>query len=218
MAEDVKANPPFWWIIRGGENVPVQIGHVRLPDSARLRLHKRENYLAQPLEEFDLCDVKNAGALYLVTIAAKSDGNLHFLEAQMRANIDGAKESLMLSSGLEDYFLGTYYFNRGRYYTPVSGLTHIDPRDNSFSAYRFHDDDPIFFAKGLRLTCRCGEKSADHVFGNPGRPPTQLTRGCMNGEFGCHPCMTSFNFGNDLLRIPRYQTLSRTVDDQIQFF
>ena len=26
-----------------------------------------------------------------------------------------------------------------------------------FSAYRFHDEDPIFFQSGLRLTCRCGE-------------------------------------------------------------
>ncbi|MDT8391298.1 MAG: hypothetical protein RRC34_12410 [Lentisphaeria bacterium] len=26
-----------------------------------------------------------------------------------------------------------------------------------FSAYRFHDDDPVFFQDGLRLTCRCGE-------------------------------------------------------------
>ena len=40
----------------------------------------------------------------------------------MRAYIDGSKTPLMLSSGLEDYFLGTYYFNRGRYYTPVAGL------------------------------------------------------------------------------------------------
>jgi hypothetical protein len=174
LAEGVKANPPFWWIIRGGENLPVQIGGVRLPDPARLRLHKREDYHAQPLEEFDLCVVKNAGALYLVTIAAKSEGNLNFLEAQMRAYIDGDKEPLMLSSGLEDYFLGTYYFNRGRYYTPVAGLTHIDQKDYSFAAYRFHDDDPIFFSTSLRLTCRCGEKSGDHVFGNP-KPTTYTT-------------------------------------------
>ena len=39
----------------------------------------------------------------------------------MRAYIDGAKDPLMFSSGLEDYFLGTYYFDRGRYYTEVAG-------------------------------------------------------------------------------------------------
>ena len=85
----------------------------------------------------------------------------------MRAYIGGAKEPLMLSSGLEDYFLGTYYFNRGRYATPVAGLTHFDPAKNEFSAYRFHEDDPVFFHNGLRLTCRCGEKIGDKVFHNP---------------------------------------------------
>ena len=71
----------------------------------------------------------------------------------------------LLSSGLEDYFLGTYFFNRGKYQTPVAGLTHLV--NNEFSAYRFHDDDPIFFQKGLRLTCRCGEEHDGHTFGDP---------------------------------------------------
>ena len=73
----------------------------------------------------------------------------------------------MVSSGLEDYFLGTYYFKDGKYHNPVAGLTHLDTKQNSFSAYRFHDDDPFFFRNGLRLTCRCGEKAGDHVFGDP---------------------------------------------------
>lgn len=167
LAEDVKSNPPFWWIIRGTENLPLSVGGVKLPANARLKLHAHLGRKAGPLEEFDLCDTKGAGALYQVTIAARSEGNFNFLEAQMRAYIDGAAEPLMLSSGLEDYFLGTYYFNRGKYYNPVAGLTHLDEKDHSFSAYRFHDDDPIFFKNGLRLTCRCGEKSGDHTFGDP---------------------------------------------------
>lgn len=164
LPEDVKENPEFWWIIRGTENLPVELAGVRLPDSARLRLYKRENFRAKPLEEFDLCNVTRAGALYKVTIAARSE-NLTFLEACMRAYVDGAKEPLFLSSGLEDYFLGTYYFNRGKYYTPVAGLTHFsDKGSSSFSAYRFHEQDPVFFQNGLRLTCRCGEEIDGQVW------------------------------------------------------
>lgn len=173
LAKDVHQNPPFWWIIRGTEGIPVTIGGLRLPDSARLKLYKKEHYLAGPLEEFELCDAHTPGALFLVTIAAKSE-NFNFLEAQMRAYVDGASEPMMLSSGLEDYFLGTYYFNRGRYYTPVAGLTHLDQKDHSISAYRFHDSDPLFFTKGLRLTYRCGEKTDNHLFGNP-KPTTYST-------------------------------------------
>ena len=159
-------NPLFWWIIRGVENLPVEIGGVRLPDGARLHLYRRENYTAQRLEEFDLCNTTRAGALYEVALAGKSD-NFNYIEGMVRAYTDRAKEPLMLSSGLEDYFLGTYTFNRGRYYTPVAGLTHIDEHDHSFSAYRFHDDEPIFFKHGLRLTCRCGEQVGDQVYGDP---------------------------------------------------
>lgn len=177
LGPDAPGNPQFWWIIRGTENLPVELGGVRLPDKARLHLYKLENHTAQPLEEFALCDVKGDGALYQVTMAAKGLRKLEdpqqrwqdlsFMEACMRAYIGGATDPLFLSSGLEDYFLGTYYFNKGRYATPVAGLTHFDQNENEFSAYRFHDDDPVFFHKGLRLTCRCGEKIGGKIFHNP---------------------------------------------------
>lgn len=168
LAPGSPEHPLFWWIIRGTENLPVTIGGVPLPDSARLHLYKLENHTARPLEEFALCDVSGDGALYQVTMAAKglrtsSDEkirwkDLSFMEGCMRAYIGGSQRPLMLSSGLEDYFLGTYYFNRGRYATPVAGLTHFDKAKNEFSAYRFHEDDPVFFSRGLRLTSRCGEE------------------------------------------------------------
>jgi len=99
--------------------------------------------------------------------------DLSYMEARMRASIGGAKQRLMRSSGLEDYFLGTYYFNKGRYATPVAGLTHFNAAENEFSAYRFHEDDPVFFQNGLRLTCRCGERIGDKVFHDP--PATRYT-------------------------------------------
>ena len=183
LGPDSPDHPLFWWIIRGTENLPVELGGLRLPDTARLRLYKLENHTAPPLEEFSLCDVKGDGALYQVTIAGKGlrhtdDAaqrwqDLSFMEACLRAYIGGAQEPLYLSSGLEDYFLGTYYFNKGRYANPVAGLTHIDLAENEFSAYRFHEDDPVFFQKGLRLTCRCGEKIGEHVFHNA--PPARYT-------------------------------------------
>lgn len=152
-------NKRFWYIIRGVENLPVEFNGVRLPDNARLKLYKLEDHTAQPLEEFNLCDTQRPGMLYQVTVAAQS-ARLNFLESCMRAYLDGAKEPLLLSSGLEDYFLGTYYFNRGMYHNEVAGLTPLNKDDHSFSAYRFHEEDPIFFHQGLRLTLKCGESMA----------------------------------------------------------
>ena len=47
-----------------------------------------------------------------------------YLEACMRAVIDGADKPLFLSSGGEDYYLSAYYFNQGEFKTPNSGLTY----------------------------------------------------------------------------------------------
>jgi len=163
-----KETPPFWWIIRGVDQLPLDIGGIRLPESARLRLHKVERHVAKPLEEFAIYDTSKSGLLYMVTVAGRS-ANFCFLEGVVRAYIGHAETPLLLSSGMEDYFLGTYYFNKGRYYTPVAGLTHIVP-DQEFSAYRFHETDPVPFDKGLRLTLRNGEESHGNAYGPPPGP------------------------------------------------
>ena len=180
---DSPDKPLFWWIIRGTENLPVTLGGVELPETTRLKLYKIENKEFEPLTEFDMCDVQGKGALFLVTMAAKGLRihpnenerwkDLSYQEACVRAYFDGSKEPMMVSSGLEDYFLGTYYFNKGRYYSDIAGLTHLDNKENEFSAYRFHDEDPIFFQNGFRLTNRVGEKIGDKVFHDP--PRTRYT-------------------------------------------
>lgn len=170
-------NPQIWWIIRGMENGRVNLGGVELPENARLKLYRLEDYDAKPLEEFDLSKSTGQGALYQVMIAGDST-NLSYLEACMRAYLGNDPKPLMLSSGLEDYFLGTYYFDTGKFHADIAGLTHIDKKEGRFSAYRFHDDDPIFFQDGLRLTCRCGETEhgdTDSDVGYLNPQPTRFT-------------------------------------------
>ena len=117
---------------------------------------------------------------FLAFLAAQSD-RLNFLESCVRAYIDNAGEALLLSSGLEDYFLGTYFFNRGTYHTEIAGLTHLNKEDHTFSAYRFHEEDPLFLSKGLRLTLRCGEKT-DSEHGKHQQLRIQLMYGYTNGK------------------------------------
>jgi hypothetical protein len=159
----------FWWIVRGIENFPLEISGIQMPPRARLKLHKREDHQVQPLDEFMLCDVAGGGMVFMVTMAAKST-NFEFMEGQMRAYFGKDPTVQFLSSGLEDYFLGTYYFNRGLYHLDQAGLTHKNEGEHSFSAYRFHDCDPIVFSDGIRLSCRCGEKSGNVVFGTTRHP------------------------------------------------
>jgi hypothetical protein len=64
----------------------------------------------------------------------------------------------LVSSGTEDYFLGTYYFNRGKYTNPTAGLTNKntgkDGNATSFSAYKVHQAEPLWYEQGLLLTWR----------------------------------------------------------------
>ncbi len=168
LAPGVLGNPQCWWIIRGTVGAPVQIAGINLPPEARLKLYKRENLTVPRLQEFTLMDTQSAGALFLVAMKASSP-NWNFMESCIRAYFEGAKTPELLSSGLEDYFCGTYYFASGMYHTPISGLTHKAKAGEAhqFSAYRFHDTDPVFFERGLRLTARCGEEMGGWVFGNP---------------------------------------------------
>jgi hypothetical protein len=176
LAPEVRQPQVFWWIIRGLTNYPLRCGDIRLPPTARLHLYRRETVAAKPLEEVEILHTEQKGLLYGVTLAAAS-GNFNYLESCLRAFPNGRKEPLWLSSGTEDYFLGTYYFNAGPYHLPLAGLTHMDPdkpgSQSRFSAYRFHEDDPIPFQRGLRLVWRNGEELDGHRFGDP--KPTTLT-------------------------------------------
>jgi len=88
---------------------------------------------------------------------SRSTGSLSFLEGCVRMEgLDGSLRST-ISSGTEDYFLGTYYFNRGKYANPVAGLTDLDKNAQQFSAYRIFDSDPLYFEDGLNLTWRNGD-------------------------------------------------------------
>ncbi len=173
-APEAPDGAPFWWIVRGTKNLPALHAGVRLPETARLRLYTLTDHVAPPLEEFDLCHVSGGGALHQVTMAGESlrdSGDWRdfgFMEGCVRAYIDSETKPEFLSSGLEDYFLSSGYFHHNqRFYGPVAGLTYIDKAANAFSAYRFHDDDPVFFQKGFRLTCRCGEEIHGKVFHEP---------------------------------------------------
>lgn len=146
----------FWYIVRGVENYPLILGDLQLPSNTRLRLYKNEKVTLQPLEFVTLANISSsAGAVFMVTLAAQST-DYNYLEACMRAHIDGSEQTTWLSSGTEDFFLSAYYFNKGIYHLDNAGLTYKDSK-GSMSAYKFFENDPLLFSKSFTLVWRCGE-------------------------------------------------------------
>lgn len=163
----------FWSIVRATEGMELFLHHKKAVNP-RLVLHKLEAYTAAPLEEFEIYKASRPGCLFLTSMSAKSR-NLEYQEACFRGYFDGQEQ--LLSSGMEDYFLGTYYFQKGKYQNDVAGVTHFKTEDyeiggiteepTEFSGYRFHTDDPIFFSENFRMTLKCGERLREYTFHNP---------------------------------------------------
>ena len=150
------SNGYYWYIVRGAENYPIKIGDLVLPKSAMLKLYKKENYVMQPKEYIVVASTANkTGLLYKVTLAATSS-DFNYLEACYRALIDDADDFQFLSSGTEDFFLSAYYYSGGLFHTDHAGLTFLQ-NPGTMSAYKFFEDDPVFFQKSFKLIWRCGE-------------------------------------------------------------
>jgi len=184
-----------WWIIRGTDNLPLIVGGIRLPDTARLRLHRLESIQTKPLDEFALLRrPKGAGLLYQVTMAAqgqppdrrraKTSATWEGLHPRIHQRLNQAGIPFLRPRGLLPRF-GLFPSGPGVSTGPVAGLTHIDKKASAFSAYRFHDTDPVFFQTGLKLTLSHGEETQRQE--NCTIPPTRAlprTRGSISGECG----------------------------------
>jgi len=95
-------NSIFWFIIRGIEAMPVNLGDdLVLPAGARLQVVRISNQTVQPLEFVTIASqpANVAGALLAVDIDAMSTDE-NFLEACFRFYPDGATSPTFLSSGV----------------------------------------------------------------------------------------------------------------------
>jgi len=85
-------------------------------------------------------------------------------EGEIKFFMDGDKEfPTIAGTGTEDYFCGSYNFDRGGFYrefsTPYAGLVQVLPKDTKayipgqrFGLYRWHITDPVRFEEDLKVT------------------------------------------------------------------
>lgn len=150
----------FYVFVRGSTNLPIVVGGKTLPTNARMNQFI-VNDTFQPLDFITLVNVTSGpGVHWMVTVQAAS-GNENFLEGCPHAYFDGDTQfpGVVLATGTEDYFDSAWYFNAGQFHLPVSGFTHFTMNSSSvtWSAYRFHDEDPLFFENGFQLVWRNGD-------------------------------------------------------------
>lgn len=149
-------------ILRGVPKVAVNIGGVTLPKNARLKQFTVAGTYP-PLTFIPLVDIPQGNGMLFQHTLSVSSGNLNFLEACYHAftPYNQSWPGILLSTGTEDYYDSAYYFDGGQFEFPVSGFTHLDQSSGNvtWSAYRFHEQDPILFSDGFQFLWRIGDMS-----------------------------------------------------------
>ena len=162
----------LYTIFRGGLDVPIKVGGIAVaepgmtPRDRKPRLMQtRVDATYQPQDFVDIANVPSgySGLFFMQTLSVES-GDMNFLEGCYHwfSPPTQAWPGVLLSTGTEDYFDSAYYFNGGQFRLPVAGETHIAGGGKSnitWSAYRFHEEDPLQFVDGVKLRWRNGDQS-----------------------------------------------------------
>lgn len=183
----------IYYYARGMTNLPVVVGDLQLPNDARLVLHKNWNVVVPPLGRLSLVPKRNNSGLLYATMWSAESEYIGFMEGCVRAEADDGPTTF-LSSGTEDYFESSNFFNagqgpppwnpvtnpnnkftsKGEVSSPQSGVGYLNgtnPTNYSMSAYKFHLSDPIVWWKSFELTAS--------NYDAPGRDPaTGSLEGC----------------------------------------
>ena len=125
-----------------------------LPDDIQYfhaQFHTNENKGPDPVL---IAEFEGAGE-YLgcsLSMQGKQKTYLSYLEAPEYIYIDDDWDNPRITgTGLEDYFLGGWYFREGCFSGPLHGLTIKDVIDASVAMYRIHENDSVHFEKRFKM-------------------------------------------------------------------
>lgn len=106
-------------------------------------------------DRFEIADVAGRGhyAGCTLSLQGRRMNDLSFLEAPEHVYLDDNDQApAICGTGLEDYFLGGWYFREGTFAGPLHGVPVKDPLRSCVAMYRVHTDDAIRFQKSFRFT------------------------------------------------------------------
>ncbi len=150
-----------WVIVRGCENMPVHVGSIALPPTARLSLHKIEGHTFQPAAWVPILDLRSGRGLVYQTAIQVSSSSASFWEGcfHLYTPHEQPFPGVLLGTGFEDFYDSSFGFSAGPYRFPTVGCTHKGGVNGSMdiSAYRFHEEDPVAFSDGVRFVWRVGD-------------------------------------------------------------
>lgn len=111
-----------------------------------------ENSGRQPLLMVTIEGARGHYAGCTLSMQAEEMNYLSFLEPPEYIFVDDDWESArIVGTGLEDYFLGGWYFREGCFHGDLHGVTAKNALNSTVAMYRVHDSDAIHFGNRFRL-------------------------------------------------------------------
>ena len=106
-------------------------------------------------EPLVLAELDGSGAYLGCTLSCQGEplNYLSYLEAPEHVYVDDNwTDPQIVGTGMEDYFLGGWYFREGPFAGPDHGVPIKDSLGSSVAMYRIHDLDAIRFQRRFRMT------------------------------------------------------------------
>lgn len=134
-------------------NILYQLDDHLPPDAAYFHAQFRTAHREGP-DPVEIAAATGRGHFAGCTLAMQGAqrNTLSFLEAPEHVHVDDDWETpRIVGTGLEDYFLGGWYFREGTFIGPLHGVPVKDALNASVAMYRVHEDDAICFEKRFRM-------------------------------------------------------------------
>lgn len=134
-------------------NAMVQLVEALDDDTPIFHAHFNTAHNSGP-EPVEIANVEGRGKFVGCTLSCQGEtlNYLSFLEAPEYVYIDSDWETpRIVGTGLEDYFLGGWYFREGTFAGPHHGVPVKDALKASVAMYRVHDQDAIYFKERLKF-------------------------------------------------------------------
>ncbi|MEM1206577.1 MAG: DUF2961 domain-containing protein, partial [Acidobacteriota bacterium] len=130
------------------------------PDSGLLTVQGHDARSTEPGKGLPLLRLPGAGKWVglFAELGASMEGDRLYLEGDERIWLDGERHPALYGTGVEDFFAGGFYFDRGRFDHPLAGMVYQGPTPEGdlTAAFRWMLGDAVVFRRGIRAEMETG--------------------------------------------------------------
>lgn len=150
----------IWTTVRANTSPEVVWNGKKLPKGVYFKGIRAADKQVSSGDQFTIMETEKNSMVVGVNLFLDSETEAS-MEACLRAFNTSTGKAEFLSSGLEDFFLGTYYFDSGQFMGYKCGQTWLKRERGAvqLSAYRQFPDNPLCFNHPVRITVRNGEQN-----------------------------------------------------------